>query len=150
MSPGLPLAARRVVLSFLAGPAKAILAADFFHFDTVFLRRSYVLFFIKHGTRRVHLACITAYPAGEWATQQARNLLMNLEDHADSFKFLIRGPGRQVHCRVRRGIHRDRRCGSSRLLSGRRAANAAAERWIADACRVPGPGAANACSLEFN
>ena len=49
-----------------------------------------MLFFIEHGTRRVHLAGITAHPAGEWVTQQARNLLMALEDHADSVKFLLR------------------------------------------------------------
>ena len=29
-------------------------------------------------------------PTGAWVTQQARNLLMNLEDHADGLKFLIR------------------------------------------------------------
>jgi putative transposase len=49
-----------------------------------------VLFFIERGTQRGHLAGITAHPTGAWVAQQARNLLMNLEDHADGPKFLIR------------------------------------------------------------
>jgi hypothetical protein len=48
------------------------------------------LFFIEHGTRRVHLAGITAHPTGAWVTQHARNLLMNLEGRTASLKFLIR------------------------------------------------------------
>ncbi len=76
--------------AFLAAQAHTILAADFFHVDTVFLRRLYILFFIEHGTRRVHLAGITTNPTGPWVTQQARNLLMNLDDQAATLKFLIR------------------------------------------------------------
>jgi len=48
--------------AFLATQAHSIVAADFFHVDTVFLRRLHVLFFIEHHTRRVHLAGITAIP----------------------------------------------------------------------------------------
>jgi putative transposase len=58
--------------------------------DTVLLRRVYALVVIEHGTRRAHLAGITAHPDGAWTTQAARNFLMDLGQRAATVKFLIR------------------------------------------------------------
>lgn len=48
------------------------------------------MFFIELGTRRVRLAGITTSPDGRWVTQQARNLLMQLDDEDARPRFLIR------------------------------------------------------------
>ena len=57
-------------------PTRGILAVNFVHVNTMLLRRIYALIVIEHGTRRVHLAGITANPDGAWTTQAARNLLV--------------------------------------------------------------------------
>ena len=75
---------------FLASQAHAILAIDFAHVDAVLLHRLYILVVIEHDRRGVHIAGITAHPTGAWVTQQARNLLMDLAEHATQFRFLIR------------------------------------------------------------
>ncbi len=72
---------------FLTAQARGIIAVGFVHVDTILLRRLYALIIIEHGTRRVHLAGITAHPGGPWTTQAARNVLMDLGQRVTTAKF---------------------------------------------------------------
>jgi transposase InsO family protein len=60
-----------------------------FTVDTVSLRRLYVLFFIELQTRRVRLAGVTPNPSGGWVTQQARNLVVDVDGRERPLRFLI-------------------------------------------------------------
>jgi transposase InsO family protein len=74
--------------AFLRSQAGSIVACDFFTVETILLQRFYVLFFIAHASRRVWLAGCTRNPTGEWVTQQARNLGLDLGE--SGMRFLIR------------------------------------------------------------
>ena len=67
-----------------------LLACDFFTVETLFLQTLYVLVFIEIGTRRVHFAGCTAHPDKAWVTQQARQVMWELEDREPGIRFLIR------------------------------------------------------------
>ena len=117
---------------FLRSQAEAILACDFFTAGLLDGTQAHVLAVTGHATRRIRILGVTLHPTGQWATQQARNLLMDLGGQAERMKFVIRDRGssftaafgavladariRTVLCNVR----------TPRM-------NAIAERWIGDA-----------------
>jgi putative transposase len=115
--------------TFLRRQAAGIVACDFFTVDTIWLRRLYVLFFIEHQTRRVHLAGVTGNPDGAWVTQQARNLLLVLGEQGRRVRFLLRDRDATLS-RSFDDVFRSEAVhvlmASARALK----ANASAERWV--------------------
>ena len=84
-----PLRSRLTWKKFLRAQASAILVSDFFSVDTVFLKRLYVLLYMELASRRIIWLAVTDRPDAEWVTQQARNLVFELEEEGMRAHFLI-------------------------------------------------------------
>ena len=78
---------------FLRSQAEAILACDFFTVDLLDGTQAYVLAVIEHATRRIRILGVTLHPTGEWTSQQARNLMIDLGEQVHRVKFMIRDRG---------------------------------------------------------
>ncbi len=74
---------------FLRSQAQGILALDFFTADLLNGTKVYVLAAIEHGTRRIRVLGAAGHPVQAWVVQQARNLLMDLEDVGTRVKFVL-------------------------------------------------------------
>lgn len=114
---------------FLRSQARGIIACDFFTVDTVLFRRLYVLVFIELATRQVYLAGITANPTGEWATQQARNIIELFVERTEPIRFLIHDRDSKFAAAFDEVFRSD---GIRTIRTPVRAprANASIERWI--------------------
>lgn len=75
--------------TFLNHYKDQFLACDFFTVETLSLRTMFVLFFIEHGTRRVHLSGCPSHPTREWMTQQARQMSWELQEREGPARFLM-------------------------------------------------------------
>ncbi len=114
---------------FLRAQARGIVACDFLPVQTIRCKTLHALFFIELGSRRVHVAKVSARPDSAWVTQQARNLALSAADGTAPARFLIHdrdakfsGPFEEVF----------RTEGTEVILTPIRApkANAYAERWV--------------------
>jgi putative transposase len=74
---------------FLRSQAEAIIACDFVVIDLLNGSKAYVPAVIEHATRRVRVLGATFHPTADWVTQQARNVLMDIEDAGAGVKYLI-------------------------------------------------------------
>jgi putative transposase len=62
----------------------------FFTVDLLNGAKVYCLAVIEHASRWIHVLGATANPSASWVIQQARNLILDLDGHAETIKFLVR------------------------------------------------------------
>jgi putative transposase len=75
---------------FLHAQASGVVATDYFHVDTLLVKRLSVVLFIEPGRRRIWITGVTAHPHSAWVTQQARNVTGDLADADITARFLVR------------------------------------------------------------
>ncbi|MDJ0346425.1 integrase core domain-containing protein [Streptomyces sp. H10-C2] len=75
---------------FLTAQAEGIIAADFFHLDTVLGKRLYAMAFLEHGTRKLRITGVTSRPTRAWTVQQARNVAGELGTRMETLRFVLR------------------------------------------------------------
>lgn len=81
---------------FLRSQAGVILACGFFTADLLGGAQARVLAVIGHAARRIRILGVRLHPAGEWASQQVRDLIMDLGGRAGRVRFMIRDRGSNV------------------------------------------------------
>jgi putative transposase len=104
---------------FLRSQAQGILALDFFTAGLLNGTTVYILAVIEYGTRRIRILGATGHPVQSWVVQQARNLLIDLEDAGIRAKFILHDrdasfTAHSIRCSMLRAS------GSSALRSRRR------------------------------
>ena len=125
----LPAAAGPTWTEFLRAQAASVVACDFFTVETISFKRLYVVFFIELSSRCVLFANCTAAPDGAWVTQQARNLVLCLNDRAPSVRLLIHDRDAKFPA-VFDGVFRTEGIGVIKTPIRAPKANAFAERWV--------------------
>ena len=119
---------------FLRAQAASLVAVDLFTVDTVWLTQVYVFFCIEIATRRVRILGVMKHPTGEWVTQAARNLVMDLQDAGRSVKFLIRDRDAK-YTSAFDAVLADAGVKTIRTPPQAPRANAVCERWVGTARR---------------
>ena len=117
---------------FVRRHAETLWACDFFTKKTwTFggLVDVYVLFFIHIGTRRVHIAGMTANPDNAWMVQQARNMSMVFAEQPTPPKYLIMDMDAKFTANFRATLEADN-VESVRVGPLAPNLNAFAERWV--------------------
>jgi len=103
--------------------------AAFFTADLPGGTRACVLAVIEQAARRIRILGVTLHPTGEWTTQQARNLVMDIGDQANRIRFMIRDRDSKFTCAFDAVLAG---AGIRTVLGNIRTPriNAIAERWI--------------------